>query len=260
MNTLDDLRSLKDSSYGVQYVHGRFSAEQNVNFYQSEKEWLSMRDTCDERLKKYQISDQRQPASFFERPVLHQLRQTYAPSLEKRPETIEECRSAIASLMITINTIASLERVVPFSSTSTDLRSANHLKVLKPQDKHLTVGTPSMVNLEKSTIAAWNARRSATGLPELDPWSLKTFSSVLARDNVVAGRIHPNGEMRTLGHFFMRTAGDEQQRGYELIDFAAEAGSGANDALIILMLNEMKASNRLRLTSVLEETHPHLEI
>ncbi len=259
MSTLDDLRSMKDSPYGVQYVQGRFSAETSVNFFQSEREWLSMRDICDDRLKKYQIPDQSQSSNFFHRPVLHQLRQTYASTFEKRPDTIEECRSAIASLMITINTIASLERVVPFASTPIDMKSVN-LRVLKPQDKHLTVGTPSMVGLEQSTIAEWNKRRSATGLSELDPWSLKTFGSVLARDNVVAGRIHPNGEMRTLGHYFMRTADDEKQRGYELIDFAAETGTGINDALIILILNEMKASNRLRLTSVLEDTHPHVEI
>lgn len=255
MSTLDDVKRLTESTYGVRAVHARFSAENTTQFCNAEREWLGMRDTCDEIIGKKKLNLDDVPTNRFHLPVIFHFRKAFAALLETMPSTADGCMKAAGNLLTTLQTIQSLHEIVPFEDTVIDEGLRKRIRMSGPKDANLTIGNPSMVGLEERVIADWNVRREVKNERLLDPWSREMYASLLhSRDDISTQRFHPNGQTETLGHFFTRADRNDRDH-YELLDFAAQKNTGMNDIVVVAMLYDMNVTHRTKLTNVMADHH-----
>lgn len=255
MSTLDDVNRLVESTYGVRAVHARFSAENTTKFCNAEREWLGMRDTCDEIIARKNLDPDDVQANRFHLPVIYHVRKSFARLLDAMPGTADECVKAAGNLLTTLQTIAELHEIVPFQDTVIEDGLRKKIRMSAPKDANLTIGHPSMIDLEERVIIDWNHRREGKNERPLDPWTREMYASLLHhREDISTQRFHPNGQTETLAHFFMRADQNDKDH-YELLDFAAQKNTGMNDILVVSMLYNMNLVQRTKLTNVVAKHH-----
>ncbi len=157
--------------------------------------------------------------------------------------------------MATLESIRSLHEVTPFSNDRPDATLLRRAKGMLPTMKHVENGTPSMLVLEEQTVRRWNDRRKVAGKkPDRSPWDTTVFKQVIESDYTTGCRMFPVGEMTTLSHFLLRETPDND-RSFDLINFAASEKPGVSDMMVEALMQLMKRDCRMRLRNMVEQSH-----
>ncbi len=254
MRTLEDINELFESHYGLQATMRTFAYRNSTSFFQAEREWSSVLETCDRIIReKHRLDPSNQSLPISETPVIHAFRQTYQAVLTKMPENIVDCQQSLDDMHKTLAAVKSLNDVTPFE----DQHSITSLVVPRLRDgpieeRHI----PEVECLGAYTAKTWSERRAKQSKPQrpMVGWDQKTYEqTLLGRPDIVAKRLYPNGQNRVLGHFILRT--DDDERGMQLIDWGADNSVGVSDVLASLMIKQLRNTTEKRISNLVEQFH-----
>lgn len=252
MRTLQDIDCLVHGPYGIQATLNTFKSHNSTSFYQAEREWKGVLETCDQIIwKEHKLTPGSPALGLPDMPVIFAFRKAYLQVLQKMPEGINECRQHLDDMRTTLDTLRSLDEVTPYE-TDADLTSfvVSRLKCGAIEEKHI----PSLPEVARHTADGWSARRAARKQRPAMPWDERTFEqSLLGRPDIVAGRLYPNGTARTMGYFILRE--EDGVRGKQLIDWGADDEPGVPDVLASFLVLQLTQATAKRIENLMEQHH-----
>ena len=257
MNTLEDIAGLCDGPYGLRAVRGAFSGRGSTNFYGAQREWEGIRDTCDALIARHKLSPEARCLSIGETPVIHAFRQAYRDALLALPPTKEECVAAIDDMLVTLETVRTLDEVTPFERD--DETTSFVVSRLKDGDigkKHVQRAPLSVTDVAEHVAARWNKNRGKDRR-EMKAWDEKTYvQTVVGRSDIVVKRLYPDGNAdQSVGYYILRddsTPGTDQM---ELIDWGSVWEAGVPDALAAHMVLQLRNMTQKRIVNLVEKFH-----
>lgn len=253
MQPLQEINELVEAPYGgLMGAWAMLKTQRSLNFYGGDKILQDVGVEWDRRLHKdHGITDATDNAHHT-LPLLYHLRETFDTYLEQVPKDIETARKRIDAILTTVQTIRSVNDVVPFRDEQPDVSFLKRLRNEEPDTDIID----EMVKLEKETVAQWNARRKAKKMSEARPWTADGYRMMIGREDIVGSRLSLQSNRKNgddgVGHFFLREEGKDT---YALLDYAARDVSTMPQFLVMNILMTMKRENRLKLVNEIENGH-----
>lgn len=252
MRTLEDIDDLMHGPYGLQATTNTFKSHSSTNFYESSKEWRGIIDTCDQLIAKHHRINPDSPIiGLADMPVIFAFRKAYQRVLQKMPESVADCIQSLEDMRATLEVVKSLDVVTPYE-TDAELTDfvVSRMKCGQIEPKHI----PTLPPLAKKTADGWSKRRAARKQPPVTEWDERTYQqALLFRPDIIAGRIYPNGESKTMGHFVLRKT--DGVRGRELVDWAAEDATGVPDVLATFLIMQLQNMTEKRIVNIMDQCH-----
>lgn len=255
INDIDYLIS-GQNPYDLQYSLRALDLEPNVNTNDARREWKGIPELFAARLKDLGTSEKdAKKMQSIDAPFVFHFWSAYHFLLGTAPEDISNRRQLVRDMIETLQTIRSLDEIMPFTESSIDRKLADRLSYGVAKTEHILNGNSSMLDLEQATVKGWNERRNKVSKPSLQPWDELALNAVVGDPNITALRIFPKGANQTLGFFVFRSdpAADDD---FSFLDYACDDIPTMPEILVQYILFRLQDKGKSRLKNLLEETHP----